>query len=650
MAAVLLAGCSDELDRGGAYNLEEGITATIPTYPFDDGTRVNISDDLQTFTWSDNDKLGIYYSDYTVNAFVGFQIKQGGSSTGSFENKVFALNPSTTYYAFYPFNANAIVDEAPVDFTGQVQNGNGSASHLGAYNFMYGTLATDGDGKGSVSFKNLGSVMQLRLTVFKGATYTGIDITSNGTEFITKGTASMIDGSITATETSSSIHLVFQNGITLNVGDVLTANILVAPVDMSGSNLTITLIDTEEKTYEVTTAGKNMLQGKAYLYAETLPYKDVDEIPYVTFTADAEQTFKFAAYVATPPDDSGILADFELDTLIAHLEYSINNQDWVAMSGPSSIIFGGMNGNLRIRGKNPNGTSRGTFLYSELDLSPYSKISFGNETAVACSGDIRTLVDFEDYASVSTDNVQFVRLFSGCSQLTSTPELPATVLAENCYRSMFSGCTALTQTPELPATELAEQCYRSMFDGCTALTQAPELPATNLANYCYVYMLRGCTALTQAPSILPATNLTLGCYASMFDGCTALTQAPELPATNLAHGCYEAMFYGCTALTQAPELPATTLDTYCYYYMFWKCYNLNYIKIMATDISAEGCLNSCVYPVISTGTFVKNSAATWEYPTVVPSDWTTIYYNSVTGKYYLDKECTQECDDHGNPL
>ena len=77
MAAALMAGCSDELDKGGTYNPEKGVTATIPTYPFDDGTRVNISDDLQTFTWSDNDKLGIYYSDYTINAFVGFQIKQG---------------------------------------------------------------------------------------------------------------------------------------------------------------------------------------------------------------------------------------------------------------------------------------------------------------------------------------------------------------------------------------------------------------------------------------------------------------------------------------------------------------------------------------------------------------------------------------------
>ena len=218
---------------------------------------------------------------------------------------------------------------------------------------MYGTLATDGAGKGSVSFKNLGSVMQLRLTVSNGATYTGIDITSNGTEFITKGKACMTDGSITATETSSSIHLDFESGITLNAGDVLTANILVAPVDMSGSNLTITLTDTEEKTYEVTTAGKNMVQGKAYLYAKTMPY--TDGIPYVTFTADAEQTLQLGSY--TDGLSQGGCED-PAQSDFATFEYSINDEGWRSMSSSTILTFGGEKGVLRIRGKNPNGTGR----------------------------------------------------------------------------------------------------------------------------------------------------------------------------------------------------------------------------------------------------------------------------------------------------
>ena len=61
-------------------------------------------------------------------------------------------------------------------------------------------------------------------------------------------------------------------------------------------------------------------------------------------------------------------------------------------------------------------------------------------------------------------------MFSGCTSLTTAPELPATTLAAHCYESTFSGCTSLTTAPELPATTLAAYCYQSTFSGCTSLT------------------------------------------------------------------------------------------------------------------------------------------------------------------------------------
>ena len=241
-------------------------------------------------------------------------------------------------------------------------------------------------------------------------------------------------------------------------------------------------------------------------------------------------------------------------------------------------------------------------------------------------------------------------MFQGCTSLTQVPSLPATTLASNCYNSMFEGCTSLTIAPTLPVTTLATNCYNSMFKGCTSLTQAPSLPATTLADYCYYAMFNGCTNLTTAPT-LPATTLRNSCYDSMFYGCTSLTTAPALPATTLASSCYKSMFsdctslttvpttlpamtlasycyqdmfYRCTSLTTAPELPATTLATQCYYRMFQNCSKLNYIKMLATDISASGCLGAWVYGVASSGTFVKNPEATWDVVghSGVPSGWT----------------------------
>ena len=264
--------------------------------------------------------------------------------------------------------------------------------------------------------------------------------------------------------------------------------------------------------------------------------------------------------------------------------------------------------------------------YRATSTSDYAQFSSTGKFKV--SGNIMSLMygdDFEDKTDLTGYNYCFYRLFYDCSNLVDASNLvlPATTLATFCYSEMFSNCTSLTTAPELPAITLANSCYEFMFRGCNSLTTAPVLPATTLANYCYMEMFSNCTSLTTAP-VLPATTLAPSCYNSMFFYCTSLTTAPELPATTLAPSCYGRMFYNCTSLTTAPELPATTLVRYCYYYMFYKCTNLNYIKAMFTTTPSSMFTSSWVSGVSSTGTFVKNSAATWDVTgnNGVPSGWT----------------------------
>ena len=215
-------------------------------------------------------------------------------------------------------------------------------------------------------------------------------------------------------------------------------------------------------------------------------------------------------------------------------------------------------------------------------------------------------------------------MFQSCTNLTTAPELNAITLAEGCYGYMFADCTSLTTAPELPATTLADSCYEGMFLNCASLTTAPALPATTLTSGCYQYMFKGCTSLATAPE-LPATTLASGCYSTMFRGCTSLTTAPALPATTLTARCYNYMFQDCTSLTAAPELPATTLVDYCYMRMFRNCTSLNYIKCLATDISASSCTYDWVQSVASSGTFVKPSTTDWSSKTGndgIPTNWT----------------------------
>lgn len=152
-------------------------------------------------------------------------------------------------------------------------------------------------------------------------------------------------------------------------------------------------------------------------------------------------------------------------------------------------------------------------------------------------GNIMSLLygnSFNGNTDLNGKDYAFYGLFGRCTKLINTNELilPATTLANNCYFEMFSGCTSLTTAPELPATTLVRSCYYGMFRDCTSLSTAPELPATTLDNNCYDGMFYGCTSLTTAPE-LPATTLANYCYYKMFNGCENLSEITML-ATNIS--------------------------------------------------------------------------------------------------------------------
>ena len=387
---------------------------------------------------------------------------------------------------------------------------------------------------------------------------------------------------------------------------------------------------------DANTTGKEREGNITFVYGDLKQIVNVVQsfnIPYVAFTAEAPQKLT-------------------MSRAVDNLEYSVDDGEWNLLD-TTPISFGGNIGVLRLRGKSVIGTAIGSGPYD------YSWIKFENDTPVYCSGDIRTLIDYENYTSANTENARFCNLFSGCSALVSAPKLPAITLADECYYCMFGGCRNLTTAPELPATELAKGCYSMMFEGCTNLTTAPELPATTLAERCYENMFTSCSNLVTAPELpattlakscyigmfqsceklitapkLPATTLAEDCYSWMFNSCDNLTVAPELPATTLARGCYSWMFHGCRNLTTppalpatilaagcylnmfmycdslvyAPELPAKTLENSCYAMMFYWCKKLSKITMLAVDVSAENCLYNWVVNIAENGTFVKDSS------------------------------------------
>ena len=305
-----------------------------------------------------------------------------------------------------------------------------------------------------------------------------------------------------------------------------------------------------------------------------------DKTPYVTFSAPAEQTFKMVCYGGYT---------------ISNLEYSVNFGDWKKVKANEGVTFGGQKGGLRLRGKNINGTAdpNNTEIYSTITFAyDENNENNPNNVKVACTGDIRTLLDYSNYKNVNTSQACFANLFNHCWVLTSAPDLPATELGFSCYAYMFYWCPYLENAPELPATKLNTQCYQKMFWGCTRLTKAPKLPATKLAHGCYHEMFSYCFWLQEAPE-LPATTLAEQCYMDMFAYCY-FTKAPKLPATELAPRCYNGMFKYCINLTEAPNLPATKLGDFSYGTMFEGCEKLSTVTMLAPSDKISEATN-CYY-------------------------------------------------------
>ena len=555
---VYITGDDFTWELGGGSEGDEGGASSIHAVT---RTQLTVDGNVAKFTWTPGDRVGILPDQ---GAQVWFEIptpEEGEEPTNvaAFDGGAWALKPTSNYAAYYPFVKDFDLDrtKVPVSYTGQVQEGNGTTAHLGAYDYQ-GARPSTTNGAGGVSFDfdHVGALVLLQFTVPTGGTrLKGITLSADGAAFTTAGTYDLTSTEgfpITATDTAESMTIGLDYTTTAD-GETVTLYFMCAPIDLSGKKVSVSVAcgGTEGETIEFEADGKNLVAAGGYLLKKK-------EIPYLTFSADAEQTLKLA------------LEDWDNVGLQVKFEYSVNGAEWSLATVGESIAFGGTAGDLRLRAKSSLGTA-----YKDYYNGAFYQISFGNATPVECTGDIRTLVDWENYATASTETARFCYLFNGCTALTTAPELPATTLAAYCYEGMFYNCDALTIAPELPADTLAEHCYECMFHSCASLTTAPELPATILAKY-----------------------------------------------------CYNGMFHSCHALTTTPVLPATTLAEACYYDMFNNCSNLSSITMLATDVSVTDCLTNWVYRVPASGTFYKNSAATWTRTGTsgIPTGWTVEPY------------------------
>jgi hypothetical protein len=172
-----------------------------------------------------------------------------------------------------------------------------------------------------------------------------------------------------------------------------------------------------------------------------------------------------------------------------------------------------------IRGNRTNYRNAGTDAWE----TPSNKPIFEANKKCYISGNIMTLLKDEVNISESAFQGAFSKGGTAITYIDIDPEapllLPATTLAPKCYMQMFRNCTSLTRAPVFRVEVPAYRCCYNMLRLCSNLTDAStiELPATTLAEDCYRELFRQCSKLEYVP-MLPAPTLVTGCYRQMFSG------------------------------------------------------------------------------------------------------------------------------------
>ena len=501
-AAILaLTACSESEDLLAAYHSDSKavhITAQVGKASADGFTRSNpLGDAEKQAKFNENDEISVKADgqDAVTYKLVGSEWEPQGGKFLKWENE------TMNFTAYYPASIDGTITQ-PMEYE--------SEADLAAADFMSFSGPQKNDNNN-----------QLTLTMERKMARVVVEIAGFNDQYTTNATVNslsiwgvkafkqekegksyfyaLIDPKYTSS-TAPFLSLEVKDGESTK-----TETLTTSPAFVAGNSYTYKL-----------TVGKNKISVSGITVADWTEGKitpDDDKAkytPYVTFTANGEQTFKMA-----------VVTNKYGSYTFPKLEYSVNNGKWASVVAGTEITFGGAYGDLRLRGTNNTyGTSSPSINNGSFD---HSKIQFSTKNEVACKGDIRTLLDYKNYKTVNTNNARFYQLFAECKQLISAPELPATTLAANCYSAMFVKCSSLISAPKLPATTLADNCYCDMFNGCTNLTSAPELPATTLAADCYSHMFEDCTKLSTVTMLAPSdeiANKYNACLSWLYDAGT----------------------------------------------------------------------------------------------------------------------------------
>lgn len=253
LSFILVSSCKKGIDK--QPQIVNAVEFVVPEIPFVQDSLLETKSALNTnpisFAWELQDTVGIFPD---KGSQVFFSMAEGaGSNTATFDGGGWSLKEASKYYSYYPLVGKFYLNprSIPVSFDNQVQS-----NYEGAINSARFLLAATGisNESGSLIFNYsiLNTILNVNCTLPAGV-YTEMTLETENISFTLDGRYNLFADSpaIVATRKASSISLILED-ISLNSKKVLPLYIMLAPVDLAGVQITVTVTESTGRKYVCT--------------------------------------------------------------------------------------------------------------------------------------------------------------------------------------------------------------------------------------------------------------------------------------------------------------------------------------------------------------------------------------------------------------
>lgn len=256
--ALLLASCSsNNVDEAGLNAEVQKVIITAGDFLDDENpsaSRTNI-DPSKGFSWAEKDTIGIFPARGDQLPFA--MASGAGTDVAVISGGSWGLKTSEDYASYYPFSRqNYFTDRSniPFSYVGQVQTGDDSTAHLGAFDLMKADNAQANGSNLNFDFEHLSCVLKLKVTVPYAGTYSSVTLLADDAVFATqvKLDLTQTPAQVTNVETSKTISLALKDFTTTADSYQAVLYMMSAPFDLAKKNITLKLRSANGYTYSCT--------------------------------------------------------------------------------------------------------------------------------------------------------------------------------------------------------------------------------------------------------------------------------------------------------------------------------------------------------------------------------------------------------------